>query len=316
MIAEASLTTIGEPLVAFVGEPHTDIRDNTRWRSLATGAELNVAVGVARLGHSVTFIGRIGTDVFGDMITTTLRREGVSTRHLVTDPDAPTGLLFRDLPPLPPATVEYRRQESAGSRLNVDDLPTAIDTAWLHVTGITPAVSPTANAAVVEALTRCLSATTSLDLNIRRQLWPSRQEMEDHLLPLAARVDVVFATDDELVALTQLIDPEAAAQRLLISGVQLVVLRQGGHGVLVVDGEGATRIRAHRWFDPPVDAVGAGDAFVSTFIAARLAGHPVSTAAAHGQQAGARVAMSVGDVAGLPRTTVLDPSWGTSDVIR
>ena len=92
------------------------------------GAEANVAVGLARLGHDATYIGRVGSDGFADAIRWRLRGEGVDTTHLSADPDAPTGLMFRERRGLGPAQVVYVRRGSAGSRLTVDDVDRAAET--------------------------------------------------------------------------------------------------------------------------------------------------------------------------------------------
>ena len=81
------------------------------------GAEANVAVGLARLGHVAAFQGRLGDDVFGRRIAAALRGEGVRTDGLSFDPDRPTGLLVRDVVQGRPITVCYYRSGSAASAL-------------------------------------------------------------------------------------------------------------------------------------------------------------------------------------------------------
>lgn len=314
MTVTPTFTTLGEPLVAFIGERHASLRDCSRWRSVVTGAELNVAVGVARLGIDAAFIGRVGADSFGEMVRRTLGRERVRAQRLTTDPQTPTGLLFRDLPPLPPMTVEYRRDGSAGSRLCVEDLPDAITTDWLHVTGITPAISRSARDAVTTALDRASPTTsTSLDLNLRRRLWASEATMRDELLALATQVGIVFATNDELTDLSASGGSATTIRALFGAGVRQVIARHGRDGVRLHTPDGVQEVRAPEWIAAPVDPVGAGDAFVASFIAARLGGAPPHEAIEAGQAAGARVAMAAGDLDGLPYHTARGAPTGDVD---
>ena len=60
------------------------------------GAESNVAIGVARLGHRSGWIGRVGDDTVGRLVRTTLLAEGVDARGVATDPGVATGLMLRE----------------------------------------------------------------------------------------------------------------------------------------------------------------------------------------------------------------------------
>ena len=102
------------------------------------GAEANVAVGLARLGHAVGYIGRVGDDGLGTAIVRRLRGEGVDVTWLRTEPGAATGLMIRERQPLGPSEVLYRRAGWAGSHLAPSDVTEAADAGafaaarWLH----------------------------------------------------------------------------------------------------------------------------------------------------------------------------------------
>ena len=82
------VVTLGECLVAFVATTPGPLAEATTFERFVVGAEANVAVGLARLGHSVAFIGRVGADGFGEAIVRRLRGEGVDITDLAVDPDA------------------------------------------------------------------------------------------------------------------------------------------------------------------------------------------------------------------------------------
>ena len=146
------------------------------------GAEANVAMGLARLGRSVAFIGRVGADGLGQMVRNGLRGEGVDVSWLRDDPDAPTGALARDRRSLPPAEVVYLRRGSAASRLDAgrrrgrrrDDRRCPLAAPHGHHARAL-AELPRCGAAARSQFARAGGVRVSLDVNLRRRLW-SEQE--------------------------------------------------------------------------------------------------------------------------------------------
>ncbi|MCQ4084835.1 PfkB family carbohydrate kinase [Streptomyces sp. RB6PN25] len=136
------LLTFGETMLALRQEDPGPLRLGGQLRSSIAGAEATVAIGAARLGHDTAWCGRIGADDAGTLVLSALRGSGVDTRAVVTDPDAPTGLLIR-LPRTAALTrVNYYRSGSAGSRLRAADLAPALvrSPKVVHTSGITAAL--------------------------------------------------------------------------------------------------------------------------------------------------------------------------------
>jgi 2-dehydro-3-deoxygluconokinase len=301
----SEVVTLGECLVALVAGAAGPLAETTVFERHVAGAEANAAVGLARLGHSVAYIGRVGSDGFGAAIVRKLRGEGVDVEHLVVDDTAPTGLMIRERRALGAAHVLYYRSGSAGSRLG----PAEVDAAaaqfkgarWLHVTGITPALSPTARAAVERAiaLARDARLTISLDLNLRRKLW-SEAEAALVFRELAAKADVVMGDEDEARLVTGTKDSgEVLAEALLARGASTAIVKLGRQGAVAATAGEAIRVPA---LDIPavVDPVGAGDAFAAGYIAATLEGKPLDEALRAANACGAAAVTVVGDMAGLP----------------
>jgi 2-dehydro-3-deoxygluconokinase len=318
--------TLGECLVALVAGSHGPLAEVTTFERHVAGAEANVAVGLARLGHRPAFVGRVGADGFGTAIVRKLRGEGVMTEFLTAHPGAATGLLVRERRVLGPAEVNYYRAGAAGSRLQPSDVDAATDlfrsARWLHVTGITPALSVSARAAVERAveLARTSGLTVSLDLNLRRKLW-SEEEAALVLSDLAARADVVLASIDEATVVTRShpsLDAAALAQAIAGLGPSLVVLKLGSTGALGLE-RGRDPIRAPAIETPIVDTIGAGDGFAAGFIATRLEGGSLEAALRAGNACGAAAVAVVGDLTGLPERLELDrllATVGAEDAIR
>jgi len=284
------VVTFGEAMALMLAEPGVPLRRAHTFRRQVAGAESNVAIGLARLGHRVGWFGRVGADAFGDAVLGALRAEGVDVSRAVVDPEAPTGLLARDCSAARPTEVAYYRRGSAGSRLRPSDVDTGyLGTArWLHVTGITPVLSDGA-AAATEAAVRAAHAAgvrVCLDPNIRRRLAdPARAAAL--LRPLLGYADLVVAAEDEADLLGDL-------------GPGLVVIKRGSHGARAGDIE-VPAIRV-----PEVDTVGAGDAFAAGLLSALLRAAPLDVALREASAVAALCVAAPGDTDGLPTAAERD----------
>lgn len=322
--------TLGECLIAFVSSATGPLAEAGEFQRVVVGAEANVAVGLARLGHRSAFIGRVGDDDLGVTITRALRGEGVDVSHLGVGQGQWTGLLVRNRMVVGPPTVEYRRAGSAGAALGPDDVAAAsglFDTAaWLHVTGITPALSSSAGAAVAAAVEIAVARglRVSLDLNLRRKLWTD-QAAGAALRPLASRVEIVMGSPDELAVLAGhegpadgSLDPDSVARSVLALGPATVVVKLGADGALEAGSDNSVVRGAAIAVAALVDPVGAGDAFAAGWIAAALEGLPAAERLGLANACGAAAIGAIGDQAGLPSRAEADRlrSTGAGEVLR
>ena len=167
--------------------------------------------------------------------------------HLRVDDGATTGLMVRERRILGAAQVVYARTGSAGSRLSIDDVDRAATDGrfagarWLHVTGITPALSTSAHEAARHAvdLGRTAGLTVSFDVNLRRRLW-SDAAAAPIVRTFAEHADVVFGSPDELAVVTgsATADPEALARAVLDLGPAVAVVKLGSDGALGLERHG------------------------------------------------------------------------------
>jgi 2-dehydro-3-deoxygluconokinase len=326
--ARFEVVTVGECLASLVATSPGPLSEAWTFERHIAGAEANVAVGLARLGHAVAYIGRIGADGFGIAIVRRLRGEGVDVGHLAVDPDAPTGVMFRERRALGAAEVLYDRTGSAASRLAPGDIDRAVDgglfegARWLHLTGITPALSETARAATIRArdVAREAGLMVSLDINLRRRLW-SDAAAGPTLRGLATGVDVVLGSPDEVAVIADAdpaADPAELAANVATVGPSTVIVKLGAGGALGLEA-GATPVLIPALPVPiVVDPVGAGDGFCAGFIAGRLDGVDLETALRMGNACGALAVAAVGDQAGLPDREELGRllAGGGADTLR
>jgi 2-dehydro-3-deoxygluconokinase len=304
------------------------------------GAESNVAIGLARLGHRVSWAGRVGADELGALVLRTLRAESVDVSHAVTDTSGrPTALLIFE-PRLGDLTrVSYYRAGSAGSAVAAGDVLAALAPGprVLHLTGITPALSPAAADAVRAAAQAASQAgiTVCLDVNFRSRLWTAARARAA-LRPLLPFTGLLVASEDELPLVADApgavgpgavgpgavgpgavgpgaVTAEEHAAALLAAGVGEVVIKRGAAGATAAGPAGTVHRPARQV--PVADLVGAGDAFVAGYLSGHLDGLPAAERLDRAVSVAAFAVASRGDWEGLPtrdELALLDAAEGTT----
>lgn len=298
--APYEVVTGGESMGLLLAGGDVNLASARQFDAEIAGAESNLAIGLARLGHPVAYYGRVGDDVFGHRIRTELRGEGVDVSALVTDHERPTGLLFRDSVRGAPLTVVYRRSGSAGSALSVADLPEAeIRRARvLHVTGITAALSESAYDATLTAMrvARDAGVQVTFDPNLRLRL-ASAERWRELVDELARHSDVVLTGAEE----AEIFCPgQDVLGWLAERGVTTLVLKHGADGASEHDTASRESVHEPARPVPVVDPVGAGDAFDAGWLSAWLRGEPAQQRLREGCAVASVVVASRGDCVGLP----------------
>ena len=295
------VVTLGEPLVQLSPPAGRDLEGAETLEVHTAGAEMTVAVGLARLGPRSAFVGRVGRDPFGARILAELRSAGVDVSGVRQDPQRPTGIYLKDHDATR-TNVYYYREGSAASAMGPADLGSLTASArWLHVTGVTAALSDSC-AALLEELVDTPSPRPriSFDVNHRITLWPSSRAAQP-LLELARRADVVFVGRDEAGELWG--TDTAEDVRRLLPDVPVLVVKDAGEGATSMRGGQVTRVRSLPV--RVVEAVGAGDAFAAGYLSATLSDADERTALRWGHLFAARTLLSVADQVDPPPPDLL-----------
>lgn len=296
-----AIVALGEPMVEF-NQARADAPDH--YLRGFGGDTSNMAIAAARLLEGVGRVGyatRVGDDAFGRMLIELWRREGVDTRGVAIDAEAPTGVYF--------VThgahgheFSYLRAGSAASRMRPETLPhDAIHGARiLHVSGISQAISASACDAVFAAIeaAEASGARTSYDANLRPKLWPLGRARAV-IMATIAQCDWFLPSLDEARTLSGYDDADAILDWCHALGAPVIALKCGPEGVVVSDGRRRERIAGHRV--ECVDATGAGDCFDGAFAARTLEGDSPFEAARYANAAAALATTGFGAVAPLPR---------------
>lgn len=313
------VTTLGEALVVMDPLSKGPLRHVGSFEKHLGGAEFNVAVGLSRLGHAVGWAGSLGDDEFGQEVLAFARGEKVDVSRASLDPEAPTGLYFKEWRALGQLRVHYYRAGSAASRMRFDglDLEYLLSGEILHLTGITAALSGNCHGMISDLISAANEhgLTVSFDLNVRHTLLKGRDPREV-LGPLAARADLLFVSDDEAELLFGGGDPEHVQEARREIRASTVVVH-GSEGAFAVEETGVSEMPAYPV--DVVDTVGAGDAFVAGFLSGRLRGWGTEECLDLANACGACAVTVPGDLKGLPteeEAFALRRGLGSSDAGR
>jgi 2-dehydro-3-deoxygluconokinase len=294
------VVTAGETMILGVPSLPGRLRHATGLELKIGGAESNVAIALSRLGVSAGWVGYLSADEPGRIVLDRVRGEGVDTSCVGRLEDAPTGLYLREKLGTE-VRVYYYRRGSAASKM----APGAFDpdylrgAVFLHLTGITPALSPGCRAFVLWAMQQARSRglLVSFDVNYRSKLW-SAGEAKAFTEQVLSLIDLLFLGDQEARALWGRDDAEFLRELSEGQGPQEVVLKRGKEGSLaLVEG----RMLEHPAFlTVEVDPIGAGDAFDAGYLAGHLWGLTPEECLRTANAMGALSVATLGDYEGLP----------------
>jgi 2-dehydro-3-deoxygluconokinase len=280
--------TFGEAMVRLSPPNFRRLEQTSSLDVLVGGAELNTAVGVARLGHSAAWVSRLTNNPLGRLIANHARAAGVSTEDVLWTEEDRVGVYFLEFGAAPRASsVLYDRKGAAIANIKAGMVPwprVFAGAKWFHVTGITPALSPGAAEATREALVaaRAAGLRVSIDLNYRVKLW-TPVEAGRWMTDFMQYCDVLITTEEDterVFGITGKSYEEVAdktAQRFSLPLVAItlrenpLVWKNAWTAILYHKG---TVLRTKSFEVEIVDRLGAGDSFAAGLIHGLLENDP------------------------------------------
>jgi 2-dehydro-3-deoxygluconokinase len=250
------------------------------------GAELNTAVGLARLGHYAAWVSRLTSNPLGKLIANRAREAGVSSEHIVWTSEDRVGVYFLEFGAAPRASsVIYDRKGAAIANIKPGMVPwknVFAGAKWFHVTGITPGLSASAAEVTKEALVAAKAAgvQTSIDLNYRIKLWTGA-EAGKCMSDLMAYCDLLITTEEDIERVfgikgknyEEAADLTAKRFNMKIIAITVrenpLVWKNSWTAIAYRSGE---ILRTKTYEVEIVDRLGAGDSFAAGFIHGMLAG--------------------------------------------
>ena len=305
--SDGCVLTFGEALVGY-SSPQPGLRRARTFKRFPGGADLNVAVGLGRLGTRARWASVLSEDQHGDYLVDVLAELGIET--VTTRRPGPTALMFKAGGGTGDPEVLQVRAGTAFAR-HAADLLTDDAALWrgithLHLTGIVLGISAEARAAAIALLDAAedRGLPVSFDPNLRLNLWPSVDDLRTALNAVAGRATILLPGLAEARLLTGLTEPAAIADHYLADGAAEVVVKLGREGAQTWTTRDTARSRS---FDVrPVDTVGAGDGFAAGYLDGFVRGLDLQGRVDQAAAVGALVTTRPGDLAAMPSRAEVD----------
>ena len=257
------IITLGETLIDFTPLDN----DNRDFRKNPGGAPANVAVALVRLGAKVSFIGKVGDDLFGNFLLNKLKEENVDITSTFSTKKARTAITFVSLDEKGDRSFEFYIDPSADRFLKPEEIKEKVfeDNKIFHFGSISLIDEP-ARSATLKAikLAKKNNNLVSYDPNLRLSLWNSVKKAKKIIVSVLDKCDILKVSKEELKFITEKSDIE--------SGIKLIRNNYNIPYIFVTDGnKGSYSYHSKLEYTEAykvetVDTTGAGDAFVAGIL--------------------------------------------------
>jgi 2-dehydro-3-deoxygluconokinase len=265
---------IGETMLMLAPPQYELLEEASSYRVMVGGAESNVAIGLQRLGVRSGWIGKLPDNPLGHRVAASIKAQGVDTTNIIWDGDRRLGLFFFQWGSEPRDHVTiYDREHSAASAISSNEInwDYVLNSKWLHITGITPALSEECYQFTKDLVDRAGQSKVkiSFDINYRSQLWDriTAVKVFEEILP---KVDLIIGTNEDIRMLLggNYSTEEALTLCYQKYHPQVLAITCGAEGACAFDGKEAIQSGGHDVH--MINRLGAGDAFAAGLLSGLL----------------------------------------------
>ena len=263
------VVALGELLIDFTQTGLSD-RGNALFEANPGGAPANVLAMLAKLGKTGAFVGKVGSDGFGDTLRDTLLRAGIDARGLLRDPEIPTTLALVRTLPGGDRDFSFYRKPGADIMLSAEDLDGELlgSCRIFHFGSLSLTDEPCRSATQrAVALARSGGALISFDPNLRPPLWRSEDEAREQILWGLGQCDILKIADNELLFMTGQTDFARGASLLhdRFPNIRLLNVTAGADGSYSLYG-GMFVFEPALSLGGVIETTGAGDTFCASVL--------------------------------------------------
>ncbi|MDO8125220.1 MAG: carbohydrate kinase [Candidatus Hermodarchaeota archaeon] len=298
---------LGEVLIDFISEEKGSLDSVASFRKHSGGAPANVAVGISRLGVTCGFIGKVGSDTFGEFLKTSLKENGINIEGIVETKEAPTALAFVSRSITGERHFIFYRDPCADVLLTEDDLPKdwLRKIKYLHVGGVSLTRNPSRQTTLrAIEIARKNGAVITFDPNLRLDLWSGGlHECRKILHIVLARTDIFLPSQHELLLIMDTEQIDDAFSRAHKLGPHTICLKCGADGsrISTKTAKGKYDQFSQKALDVNVvDTTGAGDGFNAGLIVGLVKGMNIREAVRQGTAVASLVITKIGAMTALP----------------
>jgi len=298
--------SIGEVLIDFISEELGTINNVKGFQKCPGGAPANFAVGLARLGVNIAFIGKVGDDPFGEYLLNVLKNEKVNTENVIkAQKNERTALAFVSLDEDAERDFVFYRKNAADLQFTEKELKVdyLVNAKYIHFGTVSLTEEPS-RTATISAIERCREAggKSCFDPNLRLDLWENLETFREIIDKVLKKTDIMYPSLEELKIILQREDVEEQEAIDLIMEkypIDIVALKRGKEGCLIKKREDffltIPAFEVH-----VLDTTGAGDGFNVGFIFGLIEEKSIEEAGIIGNAVGALVIQKKGAMTSLP----------------
>ncbi|MBQ6594312.1 MAG: 5-dehydro-2-deoxygluconokinase [Clostridia bacterium] len=310
---ELDAVTLGRVTIDFYStENPKPLAESDTFVRFLGGSPANTAVGLARLGSRVGFIGSVSDDQFGDYVTGVLRQEGVDVSRVMRCKTGENlGLAFTEILGDTRSSLLMYRHGAADLALSGRDIDAdyLARTKVLVVSGTALSAPPSREAALAALLlAKQNGAVVVFDIDYRPHTWRDIDETSLYYALAASQADILLGSREEFDLTERLLspglsDPESAGF-WFSRGVSLLVIKHGGEGSNAFSSDGqAWRVKP--FHVRLLKGIGGGDAYAAALLRGLLDGLPLADSLENASAAAAMVVASSSCSAAMPDAEAL-----------
>ena len=255
------------------------LSESTDFRKYVGGSPANIAVGLARLGKKVGFIGKVSDDQFGDYVTDFFKKEGIDTSHIFRATGGEKlGLTFTEILSKDESSILMYRDGIADLMLNVDEIDEEYiaSAKAILISGSALSQCPSREACLKAMyLAKKVGTKVIFDVDYRPYNWKNKDEIAIYYSLVASNSDMIMGSREEF-DLTEAISAPGrtdaeSAKDWIAKGNKIVIIKHGKQGSTAYTADGNSYsikpfpVKAFKSF-------GGGDGYGSSFIYGLLSG--------------------------------------------
>jgi len=293
------ITLVGRVAIDFNPTDYNrPLDESSNFNKYLGGSPANIAVGMARLGNRVGFLGRVSDDQFGTYVTKYFQNEGIDVSHIRRcEHGEKLGLTFTEMLSPTESSILMYREGVADLQLSPEDVDEEYirSSACLLISGTALCTSPTREACF-KALTyaRRNGVPVVFDADYRAYTWKSMDEIAIYTSMVAEKADIIMGSREEFDLMERLLGldgtDEKSAEYWLGLCASICVIKHGKSGSRAYSREGCFNVKPF-----PVKALkgfGGGDGYASSFLHAMMAGKSLDDALERGSASAAMLVAS------------------------
>ena len=269
-IQKTEVVAIGEILIDFASIGQAE-NGYPLMQANPGGAPVNYLAALSKYGFKTSMIGKVGNDVFGNLLENTLLSKGIGTKGIIKSDEYYTTLAFVTFDSEGDRSFSFARKPGADASLSFSEVDTGLiaSAGVLHFGTVSMTGMPASDATKKAVMwAKDNGKLISFDPNLREPLWDDMKQARDAMLWGLKMADVVKISDNEVGFLWDTGYKEGAEKIINEYGVKLVFVTLGPSGCYFLNRNGGGQVEALKV--RPVDTTGAGDIFAGSAMSRLL----------------------------------------------